>query len=73
MKKIILILLSLITALTISLGLIGCGGQKNGVFDKTYTIEYGSEFSIPSTVYNYKVTDSKDKAVVVYNGRFIAN
>jgi len=72
-KKIILILLSLITALTISLGLIGCGGQKNGVFDKTYTIEYGSEFSIPSTVYNYKVTDSKGKAVVVYNGRFIAN
>ena len=79
MKKINKILLvSALFATSLGLAsLIGsCGGEsepQNGVYEKEYTVEYGSEFSIPSTIKSsYKVLDGKGKQISVVNGKFVA-
>ena len=56
--------------------LFSCGDKQpqNGEYEKSYTVEYGSEFSIPSTIKSkYTVKDSKGKTVTVAKGRFTAN
>lgn len=71
----------LLSACLISAGLgaatlVACKDEQpqNGVYEKAYTVEYGSEFSIPSTIQSsYTVKDSKGKTVTVAKGRFTAN
>ena len=75
-QKILLTSCLLSAALGAATLVSSCGEKQpqNGAYEKAYTVEYGSEFSIPSTIKSsYTVTDSKGKKVTVARGRFTAN